>query len=136
MTPTVALAAAIIIQATVVSVHDGDTITARTGARTETIRIADIDTPELPPRAKCASEARRAIAARDAMRKLIPPGTPIIVVVQKRRRDRYGRLLGLVITPAGESAGGRLVADGMARPWRGRREPWCRTATEKRRQTP
>jgi endonuclease YncB( thermonuclease family) len=41
-----------------------------------------------------------------------------------RDEDRYGRKL-RVLMQNGESLGGRLVREGLARPWTGRRMPWC-----------
>jgi endonuclease YncB( thermonuclease family) len=41
-----------------------------------------------------------------------------------RETDRYGRAL-RVVTRDGQSIGGQLVAEGLARPWDGARHPWC-----------
>ena len=41
-----------------------------------------------------------------------------------RDEDRYGRKL-RVVTRNGRSLGDQLVAEGLARTWTGRREPWC-----------
>ena len=41
-----------------------------------------------------------------------------------RDQDRYGRKL-RIVTRGGESLGEMLVAEGLAREWTGRREPWC-----------
>ena len=41
-----------------------------------------------------------------------------------RDHDVYGRKL-RVVTRSGRSLGETMVAEGLARPWRGRREPWC-----------
>jgi endonuclease YncB( thermonuclease family) len=38
--------------------------------------------------------------------------------------DRYGRKLRVVVRD-GRSLGDQLVAEGLARTWTGRREPWC-----------
>jgi len=43
---------------------------------------------------------------------------------QSRDTDRYGRKLRIVIRD-GVSIGERLVAEGLARRWTGRRMPWC-----------
>jgi micrococcal nuclease len=98
-------------------VIDGDTF-VHAGER---IRIADIDTPEL--QARCPAEARLAAAARDRLGGLLAAG-----VFELRRlgrdRDRYGRLL-RVVKRDGRSIGDALVAEGLARTWSGRREPWC-----------
>ena len=41
-----------------------------------------------------------------------------------RDRDRYGRLLRVVVR-RGKSVGAELVAEGLAEPWRGQRSSWC-----------
>jgi endonuclease YncB( thermonuclease family) len=41
-----------------------------------------------------------------------------------RDEDRYGRKL-RIVTRGGRSLGDVLVAEGLARTWTGRREPWC-----------
>lgn len=98
-------------------VIDGDTFDYG-GAR---IRIADIDAPEMA--ARCAHEARLAAAAAGRLNELLAAG-PFELRRIDRERDRYGRKL-RVVTRGGQSIGDRLVAEGLARPWRGRREPWC-----------
>lgn len=42
----------------------------------------------------------------------------------ERDEDRYGRKL-RIVTRGGESVGDTLVAEGLARPWTGRRKSWC-----------
>ena len=44
--------------------------------------------------------------------------------ISGRDEDRYGRKL-RIITRGGRSLGDVLVAEGLARTWTGRREPWC-----------
>lgn len=100
-----------------VRVIDGDTF-EHNGVR---IRIADIDTPEL--RGACPSEMTRARAARDRLRELLNQG-PFELHRLNRDEDRYGRKL-RVVTRNGRSIGDMLVAEGLARTWSGRREPWC-----------
>ncbi|WP_240700159.1 thermonuclease family protein [Sphingomonas gei] len=88
----------------------------------EKIRIADIDTPEThPPR--CALEAELGAQATRRLRALLSAG-PITLAMADRDTDRYGRKLRVVLR-GGESLGGMLVAEGLARPWEGRRRPWC-----------
>jgi endonuclease YncB( thermonuclease family) len=103
-------------------VIDGDTIYA-CGSGCYTVRILNIDAPEMPPKAKCESEARLAIAARGELAKAIQ-GRTVELVRQGRQRDRYDRLLARVVLN-GRDVGEMLIQAGMARPWRGRREPWC-----------
>ena len=100
-----------------VRVIDGDTF----DYRGERIRIADIDAPELA--ASCAEEAQLAAAATRRLRSLLAQG-PFELVTAGRRVDRYGRQLRIVVRN-GRSIGDMLVAEGLARTWSGRREPWC-----------
>lgn len=89
----------------------------------ETIRVADIDTPEThPPR--CAREARLGERATVRMQELLNAG-PVTIQPYKRPHDRYGRLLA-VVTRDGVSLGERLVAEGLARRYDGgHRRGWC-----------
>lgn len=96
-------------------VHDGDTI----WIDGEKIRIADIDTPEL--NSQCAYERRLALRARDRLTELLNAGP---FITRRSGRDRYGRTLA-VLHRSGKSIGDQLVAEGLARTWSGRREPWC-----------
>lgn len=105
------------MQSAAVRVIDGDTF--RYGG--ETIRIADIDTPEL--RARCAHEARLAGQATDRLEDLLGEG-PFELNRVERDEDRHGRKL-RIVTRDGRSLGDILVEEGLARPWAGRREPWC-----------
>ncbi len=100
-------------------VVDGDTF--KLGG--ETIRIADIDTPEThPPR--CAREARLGERATERMQHLLNAG-PLTLEPYKRPHDRYGRRL-VVVTRGGVSLGERLVAEGLARRYDGgHRRGWC-----------
>jgi len=100
-----------------VRVIDGDTFDYG-GDR---IRIADIDTPEL--RSRCAEEKRLATAATVRLRALLAAG-PFELVRAGRDQDRYGRKLRVVVRH-GRSLGDMMVAEGLARTWTGRREPWC-----------
>ena len=86
------------------------------------VRVADIDAPEThPPR--CAEEARLGNAATDRLQALLNAG-PVKLVSIDRDTDRYGRKL-RVVERNGVSLGGMLVSEGLARPWEGRRRPWC-----------
>lgn len=102
---------------TAVRIIDGDTF--HYGG--EKIRIADIDTPEL--RGRCAHETRLAARATRRMDQLLHQG-PFELRSIGRDEDRYGRKL-RVVTRGGRSLGDQLVAEGLARTWTGRREPWC-----------
>ncbi len=85
------------------------------------IRIADIDTPEV--RGRCPKERAQAARATLRLRALLAAG-PFELVRNGRDEDRYGRKLRVVVRD-GRSIGDMLVAEGLARTWTGRREPWC-----------
>jgi micrococcal nuclease len=101
-----------------VRVLDGDTFD-HGGVR---IRIADIDTPELQGR--CAYESELALRAAGRLRTLLAAGPFDLERTGARDIDVHGRKL-RVVTRGGRSLGGQMVAEGLARPWRGHREPWC-----------
>lgn len=100
-----------------VSITDGDTFRYRG----DKIRIADIDTPEMDGR--CDYESALAARATARMEELLHAG-PFELHPIDRDEDRYGRKL-RIATRDGQSLGDRLVAEGLARTWTGRREPWC-----------
>ena len=106
------------VQPASVSVIDGDTF--HYGG--EKIRIADIDTPEV--RGRCAYEKALAAQATQRLEELLAAGPFELQPIPGRDEDRYGRKL-RVVTRNGRSLGDRLVAEGLARTWTGRREPWC-----------
>jgi endonuclease YncB( thermonuclease family) len=101
-----------------VRVIDGDTFEYG-GDR---IRIADIDTPEV--RGRCAYESELAARATSRMRDLLSEGPFELHPIGGRDEDQYGRKL-RIVTRGGQSLGDTLVAEGLARTWTGRREPWC-----------
>ena len=99
-------------------VVDGDTF----WLAGEKVRMADINAPETA-QAECASERQRGEAAKLRLLQLLNQG-PVQLVDEARSRDRYGRRLAVAMRQ-GESLGARLVAEGLAEPWRGRRSSWC-----------
>ena len=99
-------------------VIDGDTF--RHGG--ETIRIADIDTPETHP-SRCAREAELGARATARLEALLGGGGFELRPIG-RDEDRYGRKL-RIVERDGRSLGEILVAEGLARPWEGRRRSWC-----------
>lgn len=102
-----------------VRVMDGDTF----DYRGERIRVADIDTPEREGR--CPAETTLAARATARMRALLNAGPfELHPLASGRDEDRYGRKL-RIVTRGGRSLGDQLVAEGLARTWSGRREPWC-----------
>lgn len=97
-----------------VKVYDGDTITA-------SIRVENVDTPEI--RGQCPRERTLARQARDFTAAWIAARAGELVI-RASKVDRYGRLVARV-SAGGEDLGEALIAAGLARPWRGRRESWC-----------
>lgn len=100
-------------------VVDGDTL----DLGEERLRILNIDTPEAGSLARCPSERARAAAASAHARRLLREAAP--VEVERQGLDRYGRTLVRVRLADGRDFGAAMIAAGHARPWRGRREPWC-----------
>lgn len=100
-------------------VVDGDTIWMD-GVK---IRVADIDAPEThPPR--CQHEAELGSRATQRLYELVNAGPFTAHQAGDRGRDRYGRQLRILMRD-GQSLGGLLVQEGLARSWDGRRHPWC-----------
>lgn len=110
----------------VLRVVDGDTIDVRMAdGTTERVRVHSIDAPETY-RPRCDAEREAGEAATAALY-AATFGPRAVVRVTPLRRDRYGRIVGIV-TVGGEDVGDLLVEAGVAVPWRGRREPaatWC-----------
>lgn len=86
------------------------------------MRVADIDAPETHP-PHCPYEADLGDRATRRLAELMNAG-PFDMATVDRDEDRYGRKL-RVLTRGGRSLGDRLVAEGLARTWEGRRRPWC-----------
>jgi micrococcal nuclease len=87
------------------------------------IRVADIDTPEISS-PSCDAEYALGIRARDRLAELLNGGLFELRRVGSRDADQYGRKLRVVVR-GGQSLGDRLVAEGLARTWTGRKESWC-----------
>jgi endonuclease YncB( thermonuclease family) len=104
-----------------VRVVDGDTIEDM--GSDITYRLVNIDTPETGSRARCSAERTLGDRATQAARALIS-GARRIELNATGRIDRYGRSIAFVVID-GRDMGETLIAEGLARPWRGRREPWC-----------
>jgi endonuclease YncB( thermonuclease family) len=103
-----------------IRVTDGDTF--RLGV--ERIRIANIDTPEMPGHARCAYEADRALAAKARLAQILGGGE---IVISRDGVDRYGRTLA-TLEVNGRDVGDQLVAEGAAKRWEGHKAEWCRAA--------
>jgi hypothetical protein len=92
------------LTAMVVSVHDGDTLTAVDAGNVQhKVRLAGIDAPETKQPFGTKSRDR---LAELTLRK--------VVTVTVHDRDQYGRLLA-DIEAGGQSVNRRMVADGLAR---------------------
>lgn len=100
-------------------VVDGDTLWLD-GVK---IRVADIDTPEVSE-PKCHFEYELGMRATYRLRDILNEGPFSLGPIGARDEDQHGRKL-RVITRSGQSLGNMLVAEGLARTWTGRREPWC-----------
>lgn len=100
---------------------DGDTI--RIGR--ETIRVLNIDTPEIH-QAKCPEEKAAGLAAKARTQTLLRRTGKIGLARGDgtRQTDRYGRTLARVYVD-GRDLGEILIAEGLARRWTGKRRPWC-----------
>jgi endonuclease YncB( thermonuclease family) len=100
-----------------IRVYDGDSFAYK--SKTVNYRIVGLDAPELA--IKC--EHDRGIAARDEMRRLLAPGTKVLIRVALKR-DRYGRILAQVLSN-GTDVATILVGKGLAHPYDGgHRPPW------------
>ena len=115
------------VEAAVRRVVDGDTLVIRAriwlGQTVETtVRIAGIDAPER--RGRCARERALARRAGERLEALLAGGRAVLRDV---RYGKYaGRVLARVATPEGVDVGTALIAEGLARPYRGRRRRgWC-----------
>jgi len=94
-------------ETTVVRVVDGDTVEVAGGER---VRLIGIDTPEVYGGAECYGEQASAYT-----KQLLPAGTPVRLVYDVERLDRYGRTLAYVYRLAdGEFINGSLVRNGYA----------------------
>ncbi len=113
--------------ADVVRVLDGDTFEARVhvwpGMQITTrVRLRGIDAPEL--RARCDDERVKALAAREALTRLLAQGE---VGISRVGQDKYGgRVDADVSTARTPDVSAAMLQGGLARPYAGgRRESWC-----------
>jgi endonuclease YncB( thermonuclease family) len=113
--------------AQVLRVVDGDTFEARVRIWpgmdvTTLVRLRGVDAPEL--RARCAEERSKALAARDALARLLQEGA---VEVARVAQDKYGgRVDADVSTAQTPDVAQALIAAGVARRYDGgKRGTWC-----------
>lgn len=114
------------IQADVISVYDGDTITveAQIWVRqtiTTKVRIRGVDTPEI--RGKCSNEKELAIKARDFIRALMGE----TVILTNIEDGKYaGRVIADVYTEQGDLVSAALLKENLGRQYDGgQRQGWC-----------
>lgn len=114
------LASSLAVSATAIRVIDGDTVVIGV----ETIRILNIDTPEIR-HAQCDAERRLGLIAKRRLEVLLSAGEPFVRRGDNgRMTDKYGRTLA-VLSVGNRDLGDILVAEGLARRWNGKRQPWC-----------
>lgn len=113
--------------AEVLRVHDGDTFEARVriwpGMEVTTkVRLRGIDAPEM--RGKCDTERSKALAARDALARVLAEGQ---VGISRIGQDKYGGRVDADVSTAHTSdIAQELLARGLARHYDGgRRKSWC-----------
>jgi endonuclease YncB( thermonuclease family) len=113
--------------AQVLRVVDGDTFEARVRIWpgmdvTTRVRLLGIDTPEL--RARCEAERAQALAARDALARILAQGD---IGVAEVGQDKYGgRVNASASTALTHDVAEAMIAGGFARRYSGgRRLSWC-----------
>jgi endonuclease YncB( thermonuclease family) len=113
--------------AEVLRVNDGDTFEARVhvwpGMQVTTkVRLRGIDAAEFS--ARCEEERRLAMAARDALQRMLSEGG---VTIGQIGLDKYGgRVLATASTRTTPDISEALLKTGLVRPYDGgRRESWC-----------
>lgn len=102
----------------VTCVVDGDTFWLN-GVK---YRIADLNTPEVSS-PSCPQEAALGQRATTRLASLLNAG-PFTLGGYERDEDQYGRKL-RIVERNGRSIAGTMIAEGLAHPWRGKRESWC-----------
>ena len=109
-----------------VEVIDGDTFRARVDiwlgqSVTVKVRLKGVDTPEM--NGKCAAEKKLARQAKDFAENWLRKHQVHLVNVH------YGTYAGRVLATAqiknGDSLSAALLAENLAKPYRGRRAKWC-----------
>lgn len=100
-------------------IWDGDSFQVGMQSGSERIRIQNIDAPEID--GQCIEEIRWADQAKF---RLVDIMNGRRIEIARTGKDKYGRTLARV-SVNGIDAGGTLIAEGLARPWEGRRHSWC-----------
>ena len=100
-------------------IWDGDSFLVGMQSGSERIRVQNIDAPEID--GQCIEEIQRANWAKNRLADIMNESRVEIV---RSGKDKYGRTLARV-SVNGVDAGDTLIAEGLARVWTGRRQPWC-----------
>lgn len=100
-------------------IWDGDSFLVGMQSGSERIRVQNIDAPEID--GQCIEEIQRANWAKNRLADIMNESRVEIV---RSGKDKYGRTLARV-NVNGVDAGSTLIAEGLARVWTGRRQPWC-----------
>lgn len=85
-------------------------------------RIADLNTPEVSS-PSCPQEAALGQRATTRLVSLLN-AAPFTLGDYERDEDQYGRKL-RIVERNGRSIADTMIAEGLAHPWRGKRESWC-----------
>jgi endonuclease YncB( thermonuclease family) len=102
----------------VTCIVDGDTIWYE-GIK---IHLEDIDMPKRGALAGCMDEALLSMAATSRLAEILSDSE--FTIETEDKLDNYDRVLARLIVD-GASVGEMLIAEGLARPWRGEQEDWC-----------
>lgn len=114
------------VVATVTSVVDGDTIRVDVESwpgvvSRVAVRLRGLDTPEM--RGKCQEERALARQAKSRLAELVKVGP---VELREIAQDKYAGRVDARVTAGGVDVAAALIADGLARPYRGgKRGGWC-----------
>jgi micrococcal nuclease len=105
--------ATLVANAIVERVVDGDTIRVRLGGHNHTVRLIGVDTPETVDQRRPVQCFGHEASAHTS--DLLPPGTPVQLVLDAESRDDYDRLLAYVYRAAdGAFVNLDLAAGGFA----------------------
>lgn len=99
---------------------DGDTLRDAAGER---YRVENIDAPETGLLSECPEERALGEAARAYVETWLTSAHRV-EALPTGRRDRYGRVVARIEID-GVDLGERLIARGLAQPWRGRKADFC-----------
>lgn len=114
-------------QGIVSRVIDGDTVEVALAGSRERLRLIGIDTPESRSNHRATQQALRSNYSKEAIlamgkcaqqftKLLLPTGQPVRIETDRRKRDKYGRLLGYVYLPSGEMVNEIILSSGYAYP--------------------